>query len=206
MGGNQSVPKITARDRAILDMKLQRDKLKQYQKNIQRVLNREHEIAKQHLANGHKDRALIALRQRKYQETLLAKTDAQLEQLEQLVSTIEFSLVEISVLHGLKTGSEVLKQINKEMNLGDVEKLLEETHEARAYQEEISNMLVNNLTLDDEEAVQEEFRELQALTALEAEPKEITKLPDVPDTEPVHTKTPEPQVEEPTRGRVPVLV
>ena len=41
----------------------------------------------------------------------------------------------MSVLHGLKTGSEVLKQINKEMNLKDVEKLLEETHEARAYQE-----------------------------------------------------------------------
>ena len=55
------------------------------ERQIQRVLNREHEIAKQHLANGHKDRALVALRQRKYQETLLAKTDAQLEQLEQLV-------------------------------------------------------------------------------------------------------------------------
>jgi len=41
----------------------------------------------------------------------------------------------VSVLHGLKTGGEVLKQINKEMNLADVEKLLEETHEARAYQE-----------------------------------------------------------------------
>lgn len=39
------------------------------------------------------------------------------------------------MLHGLKTGSEVLKQINKEMNLEDVEKLMEETHEARAYQE-----------------------------------------------------------------------
>ena len=38
-------------------------------------------------------------------------------------------------MHGLKTGSEVLKQINKEMNLEDVEKLLEETHEARAHQE-----------------------------------------------------------------------
>ena len=39
------------------------------------------------------------------------------------------------MLHGLKTGSKVLKQINREMNLGDVEKLLEETQEARAYQE-----------------------------------------------------------------------
>ena len=51
------------------------------------------------------------------------------------VSTIEFSLVEMSVLHGLKTGSEALMRINREMNLGDIEKLLEETQEARAYQE-----------------------------------------------------------------------
>lgn len=52
---------------------------------IQVVLAREHEIAKQQLAAGNKDRALIALRRRKYQEGLLVKTDAQLENLEQLV-------------------------------------------------------------------------------------------------------------------------
>jgi charged multivesicular body protein 6 len=48
-------------------------------------LEREHEIAKQQLAAGHKDRALVALRRRKYQEGLLVKTDGQLEALEQLV-------------------------------------------------------------------------------------------------------------------------
>lgn len=47
--------------------------------------DREHAIAKEHLAAGRKDRALIALRRRKYQEGLLAKTDSQLENLEQLV-------------------------------------------------------------------------------------------------------------------------
>lgn len=52
---------------------------------IQAVLAREQEIAKLHLANGQKDRALIALRQRKYQQSLLDKTDGQLETLEQLV-------------------------------------------------------------------------------------------------------------------------
>jgi charged multivesicular body protein 6 len=50
------------------------------------------------------------------------------------VSTIEFSLVEVSVLHGLKQGNEVLKQIHKELNVESVEKLLEETAEAREYQ------------------------------------------------------------------------
>lgn len=52
---------------------------------IQAVLDREQEIAKQQLAAGNKDRAILALRKRKYQESLLAKTDGQLENLEQLV-------------------------------------------------------------------------------------------------------------------------
>ena len=50
------------------------------------------------------------------------------------VSTIEFSLVEVSVLHGLKQGNEILKEIHKELNVESVEKLLEETAEAREYQ------------------------------------------------------------------------
>jgi hypothetical protein len=38
-------------------------------------------------------------------------------------------------MHGLKSGNEVLKQIHKEMNIESVEKLLDETHEAQAYQQ-----------------------------------------------------------------------
>ena len=39
------------------------------------------------------------------------------------------------MLHGLKQGNEVLKEIHKEMNIESVEKLLDETAEARAYQQ-----------------------------------------------------------------------
>ncbi|KAA1468276.1 hypothetical protein DENSPDRAFT_833530 [Dentipellis sp. KUC8613] len=207
MGGNQSVPRITAQDRAILDLKLQRDKLKQYQRKIQNVLDREHEIAKQHLALGHKDRALIALRRRKYQESLLAKTDGQLENLEQLVSTIEYSLVEVSVLHGLKQGNEVLKQIHKEMDIETVEKLLGETAEAREYQKELGDMLSNNLSLDEEDAVQAELEELQKqATQVPTIPEQPVELPSVPKTEPVSVEPQDKQEEEPeSRERVPVL-
>ncbi|KAI0080282.1 hypothetical protein K474DRAFT_1615795 [Panus rudis PR-1116 ss-1] len=188
MGSGQSVPKITKQDRAILDLKLQRDKVKQYQKKIQGVLEREHEIAKQHLAAGQKDRALFALRKRKYQESLLLKTDQQLENLEQLVSTIEFSLVEVSVLHGLQQGNEVLKEIHKELNVEKVEKLLEETAEAREYQREIEEMLANNLSVEDEEAVQAELNALQreALGETEEAPERPIELPSVPEQAPVH--------------------
>jgi len=42
--------------------------------------------------------------------------------------------VEVSVLHGLKQGNAVLKEIHKELNVESVERLLEETAEAREYQ------------------------------------------------------------------------
>ncbi|KAJ7487476.1 Snf7 family [Mycena galericulata] len=199
MGANQSVPKITPQDRAILDLKLQRDKLKQYQKKIQVVLEREHAIAKAHLATGQKDRAVIALRRRKYQQSLLLKTDGQLETLEELVSTIEFSLVEVSVLHGLKQGNEVLKEIHKEMNIESVEKLMDETQEAREYQREIGELLANNLTADEEDAVQDELRQLQAEAMGETE---TVQLPSVPTHEPIPAEAPAAPIREETRERV----
>ncbi|KAH9846805.1 Snf7 family [Lenzites betulinus] len=203
MGGSQSVPKITKQDRAILDLKLQRDKVRQYQKKIQAVLDREHEIAKQQLAAGRKDRALIALRKRKYQESLLVKTDGQLENLEKLVSTIEFSLVEVSVLHGLQQGNEVLKEIHKELNIENVERIMEETAEAREYQREIDEMLAGSLSLEDEEAVQAELHALQLETLGVADERPIS-LPSVPTEEPAAPAEEEPAVPSQERERVPV--
>ncbi|KAJ7783664.1 Snf7 family [Mycena maculata] len=217
MGANQSIPKITPQDRAILDLKLQRDKLRQYQKKIQVVLEREHAIAKTHLATGQKDRAVIALRRRKYQQSLLLKTDSQLETLEELVSTIEFSLVEVSVLHGLKQGNEVLKEIHKEMNIESVERLMDETQEAREYQREIGELLANSLTADEEDAVQEELRLLEAeavrlehsatsnthATFQKGETEPAVELPSVPTHEPIPAEVvPATRTREETRERV----
>jgi len=166
------------------------------------ILDREYAIAKAHMAAGHKDRAIVALRQRKYQQSLLLKTDGQLENLEQLVSTIEFSLVEVSVLHGLRQGNEVLKELHKEMNVESVEKLLEETHEAREYQREMNEMLSNNLTLDEEDAVQAELKELQAETVETTDPARKVELPTAPTSEPL---TLEPE-QEPERERHKVAI
>jgi charged multivesicular body protein 6 len=116
-------------------MKNQRDKLRQYQRKITVITSREKDIAKECLARGEKDKALLALRRKKYQESLLAKTDSQLEQLEKLTSSVEFALVQKDVVFGLQQGTKVLQQIHKEMGgLEAVEKLMGETEDARAYQ------------------------------------------------------------------------
>jgi hypothetical protein len=117
-------------------MKNQRDKLRQYQKRITILTDREKAIAKECLAKGDTGRAKLALRRKKYQEGLIQKTDAQLAQLEQLTSNVEFALVQKDVLYGLQQGTAVLKEIHKEMGgIENVEKLLGENAEARAYQE-----------------------------------------------------------------------
>lgn len=52
---------------------------------IEIILIRETEIAIESLNNGNKTAALRALRQKKYQQSLLTQTDSQLETLEKLV-------------------------------------------------------------------------------------------------------------------------
>ncbi len=117
-------------------MKNQRDQLHKYQRRITVLTNRETEIAKEMLAKGDKKRALLALRRKKYQESLLTQTDAQLEQLEKLMSSVEFALVQKDVVFGLEQGTRVLQEIHKEMGgLENVEKLMGETADAVAYQQ-----------------------------------------------------------------------
>ncbi|TGO92021.1 hypothetical protein BPOR_0012g00200 [Botrytis porri] len=140
MGNTPSTHKISAQDKAILDMKNQRDKLHQYQRRVTVLTDRETAIAKEMLAKGDRKRALLALRRKKYQETLLAKTDAQLEQLEKLTSSVEFALVQKDVVYGLQQGTNVLNRIHTEMGgLHHVEKLMGDTADAIAYQKASTN-------------------------------------------------------------------
>lgn len=155
-------------------MKNQRDKLRQYQKKVTVITNREKEIARECLAKGEKEKALLALRRKKYQESLLSQTDAQLEQLEKLTSNVEFALVQKDVVFGLQRGTEVLTMINKEMGgLASVEKIMEDSAEARREQEEISEALAGRLSNQEEDDVEDE------LEALEREVEGV-KLPDAP--------------------------
>ncbi|CAO3612749.1 unnamed protein product [Mucor hiemalis] len=173
MGAATCKNKITSQDKAILDLKVQRDKLKRYQKNINVVIEKEVEAAKVALKQGNKQKALLALKKKKYQIQLLEKTDQQLMNLEELTHSIEYALVEKELLEGLKQGNNVLKEIHKETSIEAVEKLMDDTAEAIAYQNEIDEMLGGLISAEDEEEIQKELDELQ-------EQELDARLPDVP--------------------------
>ena len=171
--------KVSEHDRAVLELKVQRDKLKQYQRRMESVLEKEVAVAKQHLAAGDKKRAMLALKKKRYQEQLLEKSDAQIMNLEQLVNSIEYAVVEKQVLEGIKKGNDTLKQLNDQMRIEDVEKLMDDTADAIAYQKEVENLLTGQLSSEDDEAVMAELNQLEK-EAVQAEVE--SQLPAVPTT------------------------
>ncbi|KIJ26134.1 hypothetical protein M422DRAFT_55666 [Sphaerobolus stellatus SS14] len=111
----------------------------------------------------------------------------------------------MSVLHGLQQGNEVLAEIHKEMSIENVEKLLAETQEAREYQQEISDMLANNMTVEDEEAVADQLAALEAEVRGQTLPV-VPVLPGVPVNDDLDPITAEPEAEGAEREEARVAV
>ncbi|KAK9752268.1 Snf7 [Popillia japonica] len=179
-GKKKQVSRVTEQDKAVLQLKQQRDKLKQYHKRIGICLEKDREVAKKLLNAGQRERAKLLLRKKRYQEQLLQRTENQLENLEKMTHDIEFAQIEIQVVDGLKRGNEALKKLNDALNIEDVERILDETREGIEKQQEIDSLLSGVLTSEDEDAV------LSELDSLIAE-----SLPEVPSGDRMEDNLPE---------------
>ncbi|TKS89410.1 Charged multivesicular body protein 6 [Collichthys lucidus] len=172
--GKKKQSRVTEQDKAVLQLKQQRDKLRQYQKRIHLQLEKERRLAKQLLKDGKKEKALLLLKKKRYQDQLLDKTENQIGNLERMVQDLEFAQIEKKVIDGLKVGNECLKKMHEVMSIEEVERILDETQDSIEYQRQIDEMLAGSLTQEDEDAV---LAELEAITQGDAE------LPDVPSDE-----------------------
>ncbi|CAO1361216.1 unnamed protein product [Diamesa hyperborea] len=183
--------RITEQDKAVLQLKQQRDKIKQYQKRIEQSLIKDRELAKLCISKGQKPRALLILRKKKYQENLLGNTDKELEVLEKLTADLEFAQVQQQVIEGLKVGNEALKKVHEVLTIDEVERIMDETREGIEKQQEIDTILSGALTDQDEDEVN---AELEALIDIQREPVEVIEedisdqLPDVPTDDPIAEK------------------
>ncbi|KAK4760995.1 hypothetical protein SAY87_005888 [Trapa incisa] len=182
-------PKITDVDKAILSLKTQRRKLGQYQQQLGAVIEAETQAARDLIREKRKDRALLALKKKKAQEELLKQVDTWLINVEQQLADIELTSKQKAVFESLKAGTNAIKAIQSEINLDDVQKLMDDTEEAKAYQDEINAILGEKLSAEDEAEIEEEFEKLETQITVQDMPnvpaapparEEELNLPEVP--------------------------
>jgi len=184
--GDKQEKAVAQHDRAVLELKTQRDELKKYMKRVVILIGKEVETAKKLLNEGRRDTARLCLRKKKNQENLLKQADANLQNIEEMINSIEFAQVQHKIFESLKQGNEALKKLQT-MSVEDVEELLLDTKEAIEHQQEIDRLLSEQLTPEDDADILKELQDLQSLP--EEIPEEPLVLPDVPE-HPLPTKEP----------------
>ncbi|VDM22387.1 unnamed protein product [Hydatigera taeniaeformis] len=171
--------RVTEHDKAVLQLKQQRDELKRYSRRISDSIEKDTATIKELVSRKQKQRALLLLKKKKYQEKLLEQSEHHLTTVEGLINDLEFAQVQVQVVESLKKGNEALKKLNDLMKLEDVERILSDAQEAQDYQSELSALIAGNLTSRDDAEVEAELERLLASDV-------AGDLPAVPDHELPH--------------------
>ncbi|KAL0249644.1 hypothetical protein GEMRC1_004873 [Eukaryota sp. GEM-RC1] len=153
-------PVVSDSDKVLLKLKIQRDKLTQYQLKIDKVIVDLKHKANVFVKNNNRDRALLCLKQKKYQETLLQQADQNLMNLEQLLSQVEDAEIQAAVMEGITEGNSLLRKIGEEMSVEKVEMIMDELRDHQQNHEEISRLLTDSLSTEDIDSVEDEYESL----------------------------------------------
>eukprot|EP00752_Nemacystus_decipiens_P011673 g10360.t1 len=167
---------VTDQDRAVLDLKNSRDRLKRYQKKLEIDCDKLQAQAMAMIKEKRKDRALLLLKIKKLKQNQVEKADSQLLSVEQLIETIDWESQQLQVFNALKEGNVALNKLHDEMPLEKVEELMADTAESIAMEEEISKAIGGSWTDANEEDLLAELAEIEK----EAEPAVAVAVPPPP--------------------------
>ena len=121
---------ITAQDRAILSLKVARDKLRRYQIKLGKDSSKLESQAKELIVLRLKNRALLVLKLRKFKQRELDGIDAKLLSIQSQIDDVEWATINLSILNAIESGTRELNRIHDERSLEDVEALMDDTNDA----------------------------------------------------------------------------
>lgn len=183
---------ITASDKARLQLKMQRDNLQAAIRKYERVAGLEHEKAKEFMLAGNKRKALYCLKREKAQQSQIATVTDMLDNVQHLIDTVEFAQIQGEVVAAMKDGKSELDQLNKMLNIDDIEKLMDETAESIEEANQINALLSQPLAgVPDDDELLRELEEAAGVTKV----GQTTPSIDVP-SHPLPEKVPKKQAAE----------
>mmetsp|Transcript_27958 Transcript_27958/g.43439 ORF Transcript_27958/g.43439 Transcript_27958/m.43439 type:complete len:223 (+) Transcript_27958:71-739(+) len=196
MGGYSSKPKkaqnnntanhmqITSTDRAILDLKNARDRLRRYQlqldKDQHKLLLRAHECKKANKQSA----ALNILKLRQYKLREASNVDNQLLKVHEMINAVGTKLDEAVILDALRQGTSALKQLHAERSVEDVLEIMDEMQEEVDIENEICGILGTSVDDFDDVEMEAELDLLEAemSSAKKDDNAEDVNLPEAPNT------------------------
>lgn len=194
--GNSTSSLITKQDRAILQLKKQRDALKQHQKKVTFAIAHDTDLAKLAVAANDPQRAKFYLKLKRQQLDMLTKVQGQLETIEGLIGTIEFKLVEKEVMDSLQQGNQVLKELNLQVSVEKVDEIMDTMNDEQIRTAEVTDALgLGGFDYDVEDELAALEREANPPTKTSVAPPTKVAMPDAPELEP--QLLPQPPTHEP---------
>jgi charged multivesicular body protein 6 len=169
--------RVNENDKVIAELKMTRDKVKNYLKNLEHMISTCQSCVKDCIRLKQKDKAMLALRKQKYLQKSLEQGRNELLNLEGQILSVENALIQKDVYNALKQGNDFLKNMNKALTVEDVNKLMEETQEAIEYQQEVGRILAQQGIEENDEEL------LNQLEVLDVEEAQEFQLPSVPNRE-----------------------
>ena len=122
---------VSSKDKAILDLKNARDRLKKYQNRLEKDQLILHGQAVALVQKKKPDRAKLLLQLKKVKEKQMKRANGQLLKVMEMVESVEWESQQLQIFEGLKAGNAVLDAIHTEMSIDAVEALMEDTQEAQ---------------------------------------------------------------------------
>ena len=173
-------PKLSQNEKAILQCKQCRDKIKSYIKRLTEREKKSRLKVRELLAAKERDRAKFYLRQAKLHSAQIKVYDGQLEMIENQITQIESAATMQECLTVLNNGNAVLKKMQNSIKIEEWEKVKDDLEELKEKDKEVSDFLkeygINEAEMDNE--VNNDLDKL--VNEINGNKAEDIKLPEVP--------------------------
>ena len=147
-------------DKAVLDLKVSRDRLKKYKQRIEQDNQKSLDLAKKLAKEGKLDRAKLVIRSMKQREAMITKVEGMQDQIQTQLDNLEQASMTRMVYDSLQSTNSILKQMTEEISVEKVEALMDENAEQNEKLEEVASLLAQNMSPEVEESAEEEYERM----------------------------------------------